>query len=63
MNRLVTESKLRQAAQALINDVMFRHPGEDLRCPYMKALRAALEEPVEDDGLHQHDEICLTTGD
>lgn len=35
-------SGLRNAATALINDVRRRHPGEDLQCPYMRALDAAL---------------------
>lgn len=34
---------LREAAAALIDDVRKRHPGEDLRCPHMIALDAALK--------------------
>ena len=34
--------RLREAAKALIADVRARHPGEDLRCPHMIALDAAL---------------------
>ena len=34
--------RLREAATALIADVRVRHPGEDLRCPHMIALDAAL---------------------
>lgn len=36
------ESKVRTAAQALIDDVKRRHPGEELRCEYMRALDEAL---------------------
>jgi len=35
--------RLREAAQDLIDDVLARHPGEDLKCPKMIALRKALE--------------------
>ena len=35
---------LRYAASALIADVKRRHPGEELRCQYMRALDAALQE-------------------
>lgn len=33
---------VRAAAKALIDDVKKRHPGEELRCPYMRALDVAL---------------------
>lgn len=31
-----------EAAQRLLDDVKQRHPGEELRCPYMQALDAAV---------------------
>jgi hypothetical protein len=37
------EAKLRQAAQALIDDVRRRYPGEELRCEYMRALDTAIQ--------------------
>jgi hypothetical protein len=36
--------KLKEAAAALIADVRRRHPGEELKCPYMQALDAAAAE-------------------
>ena len=33
-----------QAARALIKDVRRRYPGEELKCPYMRELDAALED-------------------
>ena len=39
--------KLIGAAQALIDYVHNKYPGEELRCPYMKALEAALVEVKE----------------
>jgi hypothetical protein len=35
---------LEEAGSALIADVKRRHPGEELRCQYMRALDAALQE-------------------
>ena len=40
INRAV---KIERAAQALIDDVKQRYPGEKLRCKYMRALDRALE--------------------
>jgi len=37
---------LRKAGQALIDDVRRRYPGEELKCPYMRALDAALTNSV-----------------
>ncbi len=34
-------AQLLAAGQALLEDVRRRHPGEELRCPYMRALEAA----------------------
>jgi hypothetical protein len=39
---IVSLVDLRSAAQALLDDVRTRHPGEDLRCPHMIALDQAL---------------------
>ena len=39
---LVGNERLKAAATALIADVRRRHPGEELHCPYMQALDAAL---------------------
>lgn len=36
--------RLRIAAKALLDDVQRRHPGEELHCPYMKDLAAAVKE-------------------
>ena len=41
------QEKLIGAAQALIDYVHNKYPGEELRCPYMKALEAALVEVKE----------------
>ena len=43
----VEREKLIGAAQALIDYVHNKYPGEELRCPYMKALEAALVEVKE----------------
>ncbi len=44
--RLLAERRelyeLLAASQALLDDVKRRHPGEELRCPYMRALEAAV---------------------
>ncbi len=37
-----------EAAKNLLADVKRRHPGERLRCPYMRALRAAVIEIEKD---------------
>ena len=34
--------RLREAASALLDDVHRRYPGEELRCPFMRGLDAAL---------------------
>lgn len=39
--------KLRSAGSALIADVKRRHPGEELRCPFMRGLDEALERKPE----------------
>jgi len=36
--------RLRKAGQDLIDDVRRRHPGEELHCPFMRELDAALKE-------------------
>jgi hypothetical protein len=36
--------RLEKAAQALLNDVHRRYPGEELRCQYMRELEAACKE-------------------
>ena len=40
---------IRSAARALVNDARRRNPGEDLRCPFMRALDAALMAELEID--------------
>ena len=35
--------ELEKVSQALIDDIHRRYPGEDLRCPYMKAIEKALQ--------------------
>ena len=44
--RLLAERRelyeLLAASKALIDDVKRRHPGEELHCPYMRALEAAI---------------------
>jgi hypothetical protein len=35
-------ARLRTAARALLDDVRRRYPGEELRCPYMRALDEAI---------------------
>jgi hypothetical protein len=39
--------RLRAAGLALIADVKRRHPGEELRCPFMRGLDEALERKPE----------------
>jgi hypothetical protein len=40
------EDALLSAAKSLIADVRSRHPGEELRCPYMRALDGAVSAAV-----------------
>jgi hypothetical protein len=40
------EDALLSAAKSLIDDVRSRHPGEELRCPYMRALDGAVSAAV-----------------
>jgi len=35
-------TRLEKAARALLDDIHKRYPGEELRCPYMRELEAAL---------------------
>lgn len=42
MSAIRENKRLRDAGQALIDDVKRRHPGEELHCEYMRALDDAL---------------------
>ena len=42
-----------KAASDLLDDVRRRHPGEELRCPYMRALDAAVRDAREESARTQ----------
>lgn len=46
-NEVERERALSVAAKALLDDVHRRYPGEELRCEYMRALEAALNQDTE----------------
>lgn len=37
-------TRLERAAKALLDDIHKRYPGEELRCPFMRELEAALRD-------------------
>lgn len=43
VDAVVSLEQVRAAAQALINNVKERHPGEELHCPFMRRLDIALD--------------------
>ncbi len=42
--------RVRMAAKALIDDVRRRHPGEELRCRFLREIDAALGVPLTEKG-------------
>jgi len=57
MGMFMITGRLRSAAQALIDDLHRRFPGEELYCPLMRELEAALNELREIDQIDNDGEI------